>query len=249
MFFACASGDYVELKPLYKFCVNRVYPEQEVVVLNIDNPSVKRFLIHPTYIPVDYVHVTDIDILILPQEKTHQEYYTSHAHMGACYLGGVKKSKTGIWDGTKRRVAGGEVGFLPEYYQRTSVLRHRFLSEPISPIRENDEIVLCRILKHAGYPIPDVYKFPDGEPWDINYRDLHLGDFRGKQYMKWNPDKNKIRDLVSEPEFISIYKTLSTKWQELIERVVLYSQEYDHSDYSLDSGQKNTPDSTHLEQD
>jgi len=227
MFFACASGDYKELIPLYKYCVNRVYPKQEVVTFDVENPALKRFLVNPTKSSGEYIHVTDVDILILPQEKTHEEYYTGHAHMGACYLGGVKKSKNGIWEGIRRRVAGGEVGFLPEYYQRTKILRQRFLDEPVPPIREIDEIVLCRIMKHAGYPIPDVYTFPDGEPWDTNYRDLHLGDFRGKKYRKWKPDKNKVRDLVNEPEFCSIYKTLSLKWRELIERVVLYSQECD----------------------
>lgn len=226
MFFTCAHGDYTELIPLYKYCVKRVYPAQEVVCLETENPSIKRFLLHQ---PSDYVHVTDIDILILPQKKTHEEYYLNHAYKGASYVGGVIKSKSGIWQGNDRRIACGELVFTQEYYEETLEMRKRYSSEPFPSYREADEVLLCRTLRHSGYPIPEEpYTFYDGTKWDKSYRDLHLGDFRGKLFKRWQPDRDKVRDLVNEPEFISICKSLSPKWLQLIQKVVSYSQGYDH---------------------
>ncbi len=220
MFFTCVSGRYSELVPIYKYCIKRVYPNEEVMVFEVGNPACWRFLIE---LEAVYVHVTDIDILILPHERTHEDYYREHECMGASYVGGVRKNKNGFWGGHKTRICGGHVGLTPEYYRKTWSEREFYKRDLTIPYREFDEVMLYGILQKSGYPIPDTYCFPDGTQWDKEYRDVHIGDFRGGRFKKWRPNKDAMKELFSEPEFKQLKAKLSTDWQVIFEKMRRYS--------------------------
>jgi hypothetical protein len=225
VFYTCVSGNYRELAVLYEFCVKRVYPDAKVIISKEpSNPSCKRFL---NRVDGDYIHVTDIDILILPHEKTHQEYYSQFRSKGACYLRGATEAAGKEWSGDQARIAGGHVGFFPEYYERTEIARSEYLKGKIEDYREFDEVMLARILRRSGYQIPEIaYTFPNGTKWDWDYRDLHLHDFATQKFLKWKPNREKVADLITDHDFREIVSGLSPYWRNLIHRV----QEYALSD-------------------
>lgn len=223
VFFTCVSKNYRELIPIYTYCVKRVYPEAEVVINKEPfKPSCQRFL---KKIDSDYVHVTDADIFILPHEKTHKEYYSQFAVKGASYLRGATEGSGKEWIGDLSRIAGGHVGFFPEYYERTEKLRSEYGQLTIEDYREFDEVMLCRILRRAGYQIPEIpYTFPNGEKWDTRYRDLHLHDFATTKFLKWKPPIEEVKSLVFDPEFRALAVNLSSYWRSLIHKVQEYAQ-------------------------
>ena len=216
MFYTCADGIHKELAPIYKYCAKRI--GEKAVVDFEKNPSSIRFLKNPI---ADYVHVTDIDILLLPHERTHRKYYSQYVVNGASYIRGATEAYFRKWEGKDSRICGGQVGFFPEYYARTVEFRDYYLNpRHIENYREFDEVMLYRILHQSGYPIPDsAYCFPNNEPWDWEYRDLHIGDFRTLKYLKWKPDKKKVRDLMEDETFKSLCQNLSPAWIELIDKI------------------------------
>jgi len=222
VFYTCVSKHYRELIPLYKFCVQRVYPEAEVIINKEPfYPACQRFLKH---IKGEYVHVTDADILILPHEKTHKEYYSQFEVHGCCYLRGATEAGGETWTGDRARIAGGHVGFMPEYYDRTEIIRNEYRSGAIEDYREFDEVMLARILRESGYPIPDrAYTFPNGAKWDWEYRDLHIHDFATMKFLKWKPDRDKIKALFSDLKFRSLTVDLSPYWRDLIHKIQTYA--------------------------
>lgn len=220
-FFTCVSKEYVELTKLYIYCVKRAYPDEEVIVSKEPrNTSCQRFL---KEVEGEYVHITDADIFILPHEKTHQEYYSQFAFQGASYLRGATEGGGKSWKGDYARIAGGHLGFTPEFYEATREVRADFSKGPFEAYREFDEVMLCRILRASGYPIPEKpYRFFNGAQWDWEYRDLHLNDFLAFKYLKWQPHRGKVKELITEPEFISLSKELSSYWRMLIHKIGEY---------------------------
>ena len=159
LFFTCVNKEYKQLSSIYKYCVKRVYPDANVCVTQINNnASCSRFLVNPKS---RYVHITDADILILPHEKTHEEYYSQFAVNGACYVRGCTEGGGKKWLDDSARIADGHVGFYEEFYTRTKWLR-KYYERHIENYREFDEVMLARILKLADYPIPEEpYTFHD----------------------------------------------------------------------------------------
>jgi len=220
LFFTCASDEYVELIPLYKFCVNRAYPDAKVIVLETEKPSMDRFLLEQED---DYVHVTDIDMLILPKEISHEEYYKSEMVNGCSYLRGATFTNGQAWEGDFSRICGGQVSFTQEYYDKTKDIRNFFKTQR-KTYREFDEVMLYNILKSCDYPIPEnPYTFPSGNSWNKDYRDVHINDFWGIKYLKWEPNREQIGDLVVEKQFQTLCKDLSSRWLPLINKIIAYS--------------------------
>ncbi len=222
VFFTCVSREYKSLSLLYEYCIKRVYPKATVIVENIRfNPACHRFLMCPGK---DYVHITDADILILPHKLTHEEYYSQFCVDGACYLRGATEASGKEWKEDNERICGGHVGFYPEWYDRTAKYRLDYLTGAIEDYREFDEVMLARIMKKAGYPIPEkAYTFPDGSRWDWEYRDLHLGDFQSTKFMKWKPDKEKLRELFAEPEFKRLAEDVDSFFRTMIKVATEYA--------------------------
>jgi len=220
-FYTCVSGHYKDLIPLYTFCIKRVYPNAEVLIdKEPKDPSKKRFL---KDVKGGYVHITDADILILPHEKTHEQYYSKFMVNGASYLRGATESGKESWYGDRERICGGHMGVTEEYYRRTKDSRAKYLTSGIGSYREADEVLLATILKENGYPIPEKpYTFPDGTEWNWEYRDLHLNDFASNKFLKWKPDIVKCRELVSDPEFWAMTVDLDSVWRNLIHNVQEY---------------------------
>jgi hypothetical protein len=220
-FYTCVSGEYVCLSRLYRFCIERVYENVEVIIDKEPRyPGCKRFL---KEIEGEYIHITDADIFILPHEKTHQEYYSGHQVNGASYLRGATESGKKTWDGDLARIAGGHIGVTPEFYLKTAAARAEYREGRFESYREFDEVMLARILRASGYPIPEVpYTFPDKTNWDWEYRDLHLNDFASMKFMKWQPNREKVKDLISSRDFILLSKELSSYWRTLIHNIHNY---------------------------
>lgn len=222
-FFTCASGKHEDLIPLYKFCAKKAYPEAEVEVRITDNPSFDRLLINPIG---EYVHVTDIDIFILPHERSHEDYYSQYLINGASYLRGCLVCRGREWNGDETRISCGHIGFKPSYYEKTVVSR-KYYSDPENRefYREFDEVMMYRILNGQGCTIPEKpYCFANGDPWNKEYRDLHLNDFYSVERPAfWAPDKKKIRNLLEDKEFKAMSKDINKKWQRLLENVSRYA--------------------------
>jgi len=210
MFFTCVEGLHKQLAPLYKYCVKRIYPDEHVEVMEIKNAACQRFLMSRNE---PFVHITDADILLLPHEQTHTEYYSKYMVKGASYLRGCTVGGGKKWEGKDARICGGHVLFTPEFYKSTVEGRFKYGGN-IDGFREFDEIMLARILSESGYPIPkDPYTFHDGTPWDKEYRDLHLQDFISLKYLKWLPSKTAIRELLEEDMFRDLIKDLDSYWR------------------------------------
>lgn len=221
LFFTCASSDYLELIPIYKYCIKRAYPDANVIVTETFNPSSDRFLMEQDN---EYVHVTDIDMLILPKSISHETYYKSEMVNGASYLRGAILAGGKTWTDTRSRICGGQISFTKEYYTRTKDVRE-FYKFQKKDYREYDEVMLHDILKSSGYEIPkEPYTFISGNKWNTDYRDVHIHDFWGIKYLKWQPNKQAIRDLVNEKEFKELHKELSPKWFNLINAIIEYSK-------------------------
>ena len=221
IFYTCVSKYYRDLVPIYKFCVNRAYPNAKVIVdKEPHHPACKRFI---NEIEGDYVHVTDADIFILPHNESHEQYYKRFAFNGACYLRGATKSGDKEWRGDNARIAGGHVGFTPEYYTRTRKVRSKYSSGMMDGYREFDEVMLARILRESGYKIPkDPYTFYNGEKWNIEYRDLHLNDFASMKFLKWRPDREKVKEMIFDPHFRKLVKNIDSYWRTLFHKVEEY---------------------------
>lgn len=219
LFYTCADRKYFELRHVYEYCARRAYPGAGVRIDMTENPSVDRFLIDPGS---DRVHITDIDILILPNEKKLETYYDEHMLNGASYTRGVIYGADKTWERELSRVTGGHFSVTREYYKRTSDSRKEVKTEFY---REFDEVVLNRILASSGYVIPnDSYHFPDGHKWDTTYRELHLGDFRSEKYLKWQPDKKKMAELFKDRHFVTLVRALSKDWKDLFNKALEYTK-------------------------
>jgi hypothetical protein len=165
-----------------------------------------RFLVNEKeYKGYDYVFIKDIDFLIFPHKISHLKFFKDA--MGGLPYFGVRGpyrhprryniNRIG-WKGDFTRIAGGSFVFKnPEWFEKTretqkkyrSFIKHN-LSDDIDhhipgSYREYDEVMLYRIVKKAGLPVPtrknkNVYK----KHAPKIYRDIHLGDFIKKKHGK-----------------------------------------------------------------
>ena len=96
------------------------------------------------------------------------------------------------WKHPYSRLAGGtamfnvqqwykKAGSALSYYSKLAVANQydRYDHHLIGSYRENDEVLLARICMKAGIRLPDVpYRFVNGRQLSMEYRGLHLGDFK-----------------------------------------------------------------------
>jgi len=142
-----------------------------------------RFLDYdPVLFGADYVFMTDIDFLWFPSEINILEWHLNLMRKNetcfAAHHGPRQKPRRfpGGWKGDRERVSGGCVMVTPKWYFETSELRGIYLknvfSGEIDDYREVDEVMLCRLIKRSGLPVPQSKYFPQ------KLRGVHLGDFK-----------------------------------------------------------------------
>lgn len=146
----------------------------------------------------DVVFVRDIDFLIFKGKISHAVYFKRRMKklpyfgVRGPYQRPRRPQVNGIgWKRNFLRVAGGIFVFKnPEWfniagkklsYYRKLLIKNEMEKQdrkPLASYRESDEVMLGRIIKDSGLPVPkrkgkDVY----GVGMPKKYRDIHLGDF------------------------------------------------------------------------
>jgi hypothetical protein len=154
------------------------------------SPSILRFLVPDDRLAkYDMVYFTDVDFVFLPHgDKTLFDYHASiMKRCGTCYAGhrgpvSARKYPWKTWDGAYSRISGGAFMASHGWFSQTRDARDRVLSRVLKSglkFREHDEVLLYYICAKSGLPTPkDVGCFICGKPYNIAYRDLHLGDFK-----------------------------------------------------------------------
>ena len=143
--------------------------------------------------------ITDIDLMFFNHEPTHYQYHDIMAgSLGGDYYAHHAPWKKperfpGGWKGEKERIAGGLVYVKPEWWEKTESIRKKYMGKlligEIGTYREEDEVVLCKILKEAGYRITSSKHLP------TQYRGIHLGDFKDSMQHRYDNIENMKKRL------------------------------------------------------
>lgn len=155
-----------------------------------------RFLDCPTKAEIDNFEdmmITDVDLFIFRQSPTHYQHHNiMAASVGGKYFtyhGPWKRPKRfeGGWTGDRERLAGGLVYVTPQWVEETENIRMKLKEQleagQLGGYREDDEVVLCRIVKECGMRLTQNKNLPN------QYRGIHLGDF--KDTMKTRYESNQ----------------------------------------------------------
>lgn len=178
---------------------NKLYTHQWTGEEGPSTFSMLRFLQAPE--GCDYppeMIVTDCDILIFPQIQSHAETMRSLAAENRdtqyfAWHGARKKPDRfpGGWSGFNERLAGGLVYFTKDWWQRTSMMRKKYIDllrrGQLGTYREEDEVILCRLCKAYNMPIYNSSVVP------APLRCIHLGDFKDSLSSRWKNPKKMAR--------------------------------------------------------
>jgi len=230
-----ASDWYVHLAPIFEYTAKqaneeadaRVFYKEEIFPNHEDNAaSMLRFCVPNKYFSkYDYVYFTDIDFIFLPQKPSLVRY---HKHIieetgedNSAYRGRVIKNGKEKWVKDNTRIGAGGFMATPLWLEKTSAAREWYSKKYKSiPYREKDENVLYGIFIKSKHEIPSKeYCFVNNKKFDIQYRDVHLGDFKqsfkhrwsriGKMRKRFLTDSNvgKTIDLFRDKHFRTLMKT------------------------------------------
>jgi hypothetical protein len=164
----------------------------------------------------EFTLITDIDLLILQNPWLWHLDNISAAHPFSGYHGAFKKpirpEICSSWSGDFERVAGGYFCTTPQWYESTRSSRVKYALELINGAaglyRENDEVILARIIKESGFTVPKSKEYPP------ELRGLHLGDFKFDH--RWK-NVNKMYGLFTNTN-VKLYRDLinTKKWKTMI---------------------------------
>jgi hypothetical protein len=140
-------------------------------------------------------------MIFAKHEKTHLRYYRAVAKRNDSYAGHRGAGKT-------MRMCGGMFFVNNEWFNRTKRERNAWLKKLHKTKiydRVFDEEMLYEICRKSSLMVPTVRAhFASGKPFNMKYRDCHLGDFR---YPKRFKDREKMKYLIP-PETIKDLKRL-----------------------------------------
>jgi hypothetical protein len=159
----------------------------------------------------DFVHITDIDILIKPETiaMVDQHVRTMQKYNLGCYDNYVSTNST-----TAKKVPG--VHFVTkEWWSRTAAAREKYrkvLKDPGAPSWDFDELMLYCIISESGLQEPP--KLPN--LW--SHHGVHLGDWR-RQIEQKRLSKNRmqadnyvfVQSLMADRTFVDIMKACSVQ--------------------------------------
>jgi len=163
-----------------------------------------RFLVPESHFKhFDYVIFVDIDLMLYRTDpdllKWHQK---RQRRMKTVYAGHHgpwrRKYRPEIaprgWRGKFERVSGGFLMVTPHWFAATRRARKMYLKEAeagrLGGFREFDEVMLGRIMKKSGLPMP-----PFGFSRDL--RGIHLGDFKASMSHRYG-SKKKMKKYASK---------------------------------------------------
>lgn len=199
-----------------------------------------RYLVpEKTFDGHDLAYVTDVDFLIFRQSPSHWDYHAKMMRKCRTSCSAFRSSIRGPkrpeitrngWVGKyTRMVCGTTMLDLPNWLPATRKARKQYNaivkaqvgdrkdSNPACTYREYDEVMLARICKKSGLPIPQKTNyFSNGKPFDMKYRDIHLGDFKFDK--RWTNIK-KMRRILTDGNvhaFERMHKTEET-WNKIYE--------------------------------
>jgi len=228
---ATKGNFYSQFAPLFEYSAKRLgfqakvfYLEDEFPELQLKDANAARFLLPMDKLPWDYVYFTDVDFVFLNKQlleyhkniigKTRMPYSGHRGPRGGQALNERPFKK---WDGKYSRIAAGAFMATREWLKATTTIRKRWLDKVRGGwirYRESDEIMLQRICVEAQMKTPEeVGCFVGGATYDINMRDLHLGDFKFKRWRdiakmrgKFLTDHNlkKYEALTEDPHFCAL---------------------------------------------
>ena len=185
----------------------------------------------------DYVYFADADFLVFPHRVPHLDYYksvmrkskTCHAAMRGA-LKHFKRpniTKKG-WIGKYARIAMGCLMVRHDWLDKTKKSRNGYrkrlavgkhdkydVHRPAS-YREFDEVMVGRIFRDSALRVPAVPRtFVNGQEFNIEYRNIHLGDF--KNWDRWKRH-DKMGKLMSGHAAKSYYRLIADpRWREIAE--------------------------------
>ena len=135
------------------------------------------------------VLTTDIDLLFFKTPVSPLDWCTRRMNvLGSCYYahhGPWKKPRRfdGGWCGDRERLSNGVVLVTADWFRLTKAARDKYedllRKGEIGTYREEDEVVLCKIMKESDLPITKS-KF-----YDPIVRGVHLGDFKSSMEHRW----------------------------------------------------------------
>ena len=184
-----------------------------------------------------YTYVTDVDFLMFRQNPTHWEYYAkimkANGQPYAAFRSAIRRPRrlhiapTG-WRGIHTRIVCGTLMLHSKAWAKVTkqaIYEYRYRFKRGAPdgtdrhrpgsYREQDEVVLYRIVNRCGLPTPRrKWHFTGGNRFNNKYRDVHVGDFK---FVRRSRSKRKLRPLLSYSN-IKNFKRLEKdpKWQEII---------------------------------
>jgi len=190
-----------------------------------------RFNVDPKHFKdYEYVYYTDIDFIFLPQKKPVFDYLINimkdtklpyAGHRGPIKARRREKHGIYIWDKNYSRLAAGVFMVAHEWFKRTTDCRKHYLNEIKKKkvrYREYDEVMLYHFCKLSGFrtPIAKEGTFVNGKKFHIDYRHVHLGDFKfGKRYKNRARMKKKFLTDENVKKFTKLEK--EDDWKEACE--------------------------------
>lgn len=186
-----------------------------------------------------YALFTDVDMVIFRHDPTHLDYYQAamaRTHLPYAGVRGAtrrpyRKSVTGFqgWSGDYHRIVGGLFAVKTKPWLKATRDEYRRYTGiaatgkpdgrdqiPWASYPEYDEVMLARIIRYSGFALPmRKFRFADETPFDMRYRDIHLGDFEGAK------QKSKAKLYARLTKWaLKQYRKLEEDpvWQELVTR-------------------------------
>jgi hypothetical protein len=171
-----------------------------------------RFLMcEPELMTYAHILITDIDLLLFKDpffwhmdlmEKTRACFAGHHGPWSKPYRPEISKDG---WRGAFERIAGGFFCVEPRVWYPATVEARRRQTEDlvrgyIGAWRESDEVMLCRIIKEAGFDVPEQRGFP------LELRGVHLGDFKDSMRHRYTDMAKMVKKMSNENgrEFLAI---------------------------------------------
>jgi len=205
--------NYIDYVPFFKWCMAKSYPDYGVVVLIKENEFgdciysgyntiALRFLTgSKPYAGYDYVYITDIDMMILPEAKPlHKFHLDEMAKTGLPYSNSLRNHKH--WEG-EHSLTGlhfCSIEWFDLVEKEADVYRQIVRSQQVR--REYDGWMLYHMCHDSGIGLPGKY------PLVVRHHGIHLGNFRlfegRKRKLEKRMDKNKCRmwlEYIADPHY------------------------------------------------
>jgi hypothetical protein len=188
---------YMEYAPLFVYCAKQVYPSFGVLIVLRDQcpyelPGARvvhlfekfprypylsialRFLVPPDiYADYDYVYVTDIDMMIMPERLPLDEFHLGEmVTTGLCYSNSLRnihhyagfESLSGLHFASRR--------WFKETEEQRAFYYDQCEAGLLGLYREYDGVMLYRMARNAEVGLPKKYKLKK------RHHGIHLGNFR-----------------------------------------------------------------------